>query len=146
MTPSVCFKQSASGNRQELICSLATMSWADIYMGVPQFPVLPGASQQNEAWYGPEVKAGDQIRLEGSRFIYGDIGWESFNPFDGKSCKNEKNGLAQMKGAINTEYFSLAAGTTVTANSNGVLRVGLPSRSSCMKISGDIVIRVIRTN
>lgn len=146
VTPSVCYQQSAVGNRRELLCSIAWGQGFDLYTMAPSTtPVLSGASDVSGAWWGPEVKTGDQIRLEGSRFIYGDIGWESFNPFDGKSCKNEKNGLAQMKGAVNTEYFSLAAGSTVTANSNGVLRIGLPQRSSCMKISGDLVIRITRT-
>ncbi len=126
-TSSLCTSQQV-GSQLQLSCAVTSAYAVGSSMN---FPYLPDGAQTNEAWWGPEVRAGDTVRFEGA-FRYGRASWASIFG----DCSDERDGSGLMKGAVAGSYFSLPMNQSVTVPASGVLRIGMPSRHSCLEYSG----------
>ena len=134
---SSCASQQLDAHHVQLTCAIAPAYY--VSSSVFNFPYLPSASQVNEAWWGPSVKANDEIHVEGS-FVFGTASWKSLFG----SCSSSQDGTALMKGALGSNYFALPMNQAVIAPAAGVLRFGLDTRHSCLEYS-TIQVRLIRT-
>jgi hypothetical protein len=141
MTNTPCHTQQM-GNMLELSCYVSPASYSG---SVPNLPYLPSASQTNEAWWGPEVRAGDQVSLVGSLRVGSAYLGSLFG-----DCKDEQSAAPILRGAVGSSYFSLPlvaegsfGASGITVNASGYLRFGVSERKSCYE-AGSIYVRILR--
>lgn len=135
-TSSPCTTVQYSATQNELTCAV-TAAYYMGSMGNLNIPYLPNATTTSEAWWGPELKAGDQVTLVGqvrygSAYIGSLVG----------DCKDEQDASSIMVGAVGSSYFSLPLNQTIAAPGAGVLRIGMSARKNCAEFGGvQVVIR-----
>ncbi len=135
VTTSPCTSRQVSATQVELSCYVAPAYYSG---AVPNVPYLPNAGSVQEAWWGPEVRAGDQVVLVGS-LRYGGVYLGSIFG----DCNNEQDASSILYGSVGMSYFALPLNAPVLVSTTGTLRFGMNQRKSCYE-AGSLYVRVLR--